>query len=122
MEAAWFWIALMLTAGGAAIYHHRQTLRTQWRIWKARTVRGPVDERVIEHLFYRAARLAARRGHARQPGQTWREWVFALPDPARRSILSRALDIFEKSKYGSQPASGGDFAILESAIRELRGP
>jgi len=122
VEAVWFWILVILAAGGATIYRHRLLLRTEWRVWRARTVEGPVDEQVVEHLFYRAARLAAGRKHPRRPGQTWREWVIALPDPARQSILAPALDVFERSKYGSQPASSSDFAVLESAIRGLRGP
>jgi hypothetical protein len=113
---------ILLSAGGALIYRNRVALRASWQVWRARHSKGPVEASVVEYLFYRAARLAARRGAARQAGQTWREWVVALPDPARRSALDRALDVFEKTKYGSQPASSSDFAILEGAIRELSTP
>jgi transglutaminase-like putative cysteine protease len=122
VEAWWFWIMALLTAGSAIIYKNRVALRAAWQVWRARNSKGPVESSVVEYLFYRAARLAARRGTARQAGQTWREWVVALPDPVRRSALDRALDVFEKTKYGSQPASSSDFAILEGAIRELSTP
>jgi hypothetical protein len=56
----------------------------------------------------------------RQPAQTWREWIFALPDANRRSILARALAVFEKSKYGRVPASSADFALMEEVLRELK--
>ena len=73
----------------------------------------------MEELFYRATRLAVRRGTRRQPGQTWREWTLSLPDPARRSKLSPALEIFEKSKYGRLPLSASDFSLLEETIRAV---
>jgi hypothetical protein len=82
--------------------------------------RGAVSEDVVEQLFYRAARAAGRKGRKRRPAETWREWIFGLPDPNRRSILERALEIFEKSKYGRMPVSSADFALLEETIRELR--
>src|SRR2546427_5584916 len=47
--------------------------------------------------------------------QTWREWIFGLPDPARRSILAKALAVFEKSKYGRLPASTADFDFSNTA-------
>ena len=43
-----------------------------------------------------------------------------LPDVQRRSILSKALDIFEKSKYGQLPVSAAEFALLEESIKELK--
>jgi hypothetical protein len=43
-----------------------------------------------------------------------------LPDPQRRSILARALVVFEKSKYGRLPVSAADFALLEEAVRNLK--
>jgi len=43
-----------------------------------------------------------------------------LPDANRRSILSKALDIFEKSKYGRLPVSAAEFALLEESIKELK--
>jgi hypothetical protein len=79
-----------------------------------------VNGEVIDHLFYRFTRLAGRRAAGRRPGETWREWVFGLEGPGRLSA-ERALDVFERSKYGGQGPTPGDFAILEEAIRELRG-
>src|SRR5262249_15851410 len=65
-------------------------------------------------------RLAQTRGPERRPAETWREWIFGLPDPNRRSILVKALAVFEKSKYGGMPASSADFALLEETIKELK--
>ena len=48
------------------------------------------------------------------------DWIFGLPDPSRRSILEKALAVFEKSKYGRMPASSADFALLEETIKELK--
>ena len=76
------------------------------------------DEAVVEQMFYRAARLAERRASKRAPAETWREWIFGLPDPHRRSILTRALVVFEKSKYGRVAVTDSDFVALESAIQE----
>jgi protein-glutamine gamma-glutamyltransferase len=122
MDRAAFWVLIGLTVTGFAVFRYRRPLSTQWRLVKARNGKGAVADDVVAHLFYRAAKLAGGRRYTREPGQTWREWVVALPDPTSQSILARALDIFEKSKYGSMRATSGDFEILEAAIRELRGP
>jgi hypothetical protein len=122
LERVWFWIGMLLVVSGAIMFRHRQYLKTRWQIRRARRHAQPVDERVVEYLFYRAAQLAAGKAHARKPGQTWREWIVSLPDSGRRSTLWEILDIFEKAKYGGMEVSPGDFALLESAIRELRGP
>ena len=71
-------------------------------------------------MFYRATRLAERRVPGRRPAETWREWIFGLPDANRRSMLTKALAVFEKSKYGRMPASSADFALLEETIKELK--
>jgi transglutaminase-like putative cysteine protease len=120
VESGWFWIVATAFILGSIGYKNRKSLRTQWHIWRLRHGRGAVNEDVVEHLFYCAARLAARRLQRRQPAQTWREWIFGLPDPNRRSILKGALDIFEKSKYGHMPVSAAEFTRLEEAIRELK--
>jgi hypothetical protein len=70
-------------------------------------------------MFYRATRRAERQAGKRRPGQTWREWIFRLPEPGRRSSLTKALEVFEKSKYGRLPVSPAEFVLLEEAIREL---
>jgi hypothetical protein len=105
---------------GATAYKHRRFLKTNLQIWRVRWGRGSANEDVVEHLFYRAARLAERKVPKRQSAQTWREWIFGLPDPHRRSILARALVVFEKSKYGRLPVSATDFALLEETIRAMK--
>jgi hypothetical protein len=115
-----FWaLAVILIIGGTA-FRKRRTLRTQLQIWRVRQGRGAVNEDIVEQMFYRAAKLAERRVSQRAPGETWREWIFGLPDPDRRSILARALTVFERSKYGHMPASAEDFTLLEQTIRELK--
>jgi hypothetical protein len=103
------------------LHRHRKLLKTELQIWRLRRGRGDVNENVVEQLFYRAARLAEGRLEKRRPAETWREWIFGLPDPDRRSILIRALEIFEKSKYGHMPISSAEFTLLEETIRELKG-
>jgi len=117
-----FWAVVILFAIILAAYKHRRAFRTQLQIWRVRQGRGAVNEDVVEQMFYRATRLAERRNLQRRPAETWREWIFGLPDPNRRSILKRALEIFEKSKYGRMPVSADDFVLLENTIRELKQP
>jgi transglutaminase-like putative cysteine protease len=120
MESVAFWAVLIVLILGGAGYKHRRALRIQLQIWNIRRGHGSAGEDVVAQLFYRAARLAERASPTRSPDQTWREWIFGLPDPNRRSILTRALIVFEKSKYGRLPVSETDFACLEDAIRELK--
>ena len=117
---AWFWAALIVLAGGGTACSYRQTLKTQLQIWRLRLGRGTVNETIVEQLFYRAARIAEGRVLKRQPAETWREWIFGLPDPHRQSILKKALEVFERSKYGRMPVSESDFIALENLIRELK--
>jgi hypothetical protein len=119
-ENGWFWSAVAAIFLGYGTYRNRKALRTQLRIWRLRRVGGTVNEDVVEQLFYRAARLAEGRTEKRRPAETWREWIFGLPDPDRRSILTRALEVFEKSKYGRQPVTSSEFQVLEQTIRELK--
>jgi uncharacterized protein DUF4129 len=120
VENQWFWIFLALMLLGNTVWNHRRQMKTYLDIWRLRRGRGHVNQDVVEQLFYRATRLAERRDGKRKPAETWREWIFGLPDVHRRSILSRALDIFEKSRYGHLPVSPAEFASLEEAIRELK--
>lgn len=115
-----FWIAVATIGLGITASKHRRTLAARLRIWSLRRGSGAVNEDVVEQLFYRAARLAERRVPKRRPAQTWREWVFGLPDPDRRSILARSLEIFEKSKYGRLPVSPVEFTLLEETVRKLK--
>jgi transglutaminase-like putative cysteine protease len=118
VPAVWIAIVFLIAASAAGTY--RRALKTQFHIWRARFGHGNVTEDVVERLFYRATRLAEQDGLKRGPGETWREWIFGLSDPARRSILTRALEIFERCKYGRMQVSAADFASLEQVIRELK--
>jgi hypothetical protein len=95
-------------------------VRTEFHIWRARNAGGAVTDEVVEEMFRRAARLADPEGKSRQPAETWREWIVGVSDPTRRSLLHRALSIYEKSKYGRLPVSASDFTVLEETIRELK--
>ncbi len=115
-----FWTFVTLLALGIAGLRYRTAIRTQLVIWRLRNGAGTVNDDVIAEMFYRAARLAEREGHRRAPAQTWREWILALPDAGGRGRLAKALEIFEKSKYGRLPVSAAEFTVLEQAIRELK--
>jgi len=120
VESSPFWSVLEALILAGLGYKHRKRLRITFQVWRLRHGRGRVSDEVVETLFYRATGLAERRHPKRRPAQTWREWIFGLPDPNRRSILKRALDVFEKSKYGRMPVSRAEFTLLEEAIRELK--
>lgn len=120
VNTAAFWMAAAVFIGLGSAYKNRRRLRTQFQIWRLRRGAGAVNEDIVEQLFYRAAELAERQVPKRRPAETWREWIIGLPDPNRRSILARALEIFERSRYGRMPISAGDFQALEQAIRELK--
>jgi protein-glutamine gamma-glutamyltransferase len=120
VENGWFWFSAALLLLGSVTWKNRRQIRTHLDIWRLRRGRGQVNQNVVEQLFYRAARLAEGRTGKRKPGETWREWIFGLPDVHRRSILSKALEIFEKSKYGHLPVSAAEFALLEDSIKELK--
>jgi hypothetical protein len=115
-----FWTVVVALVFAATVYRFRRTLQIQFRIWKVRRGRQAAGEDVVAQMFYRAARVAERASKKRRPGETWREWIFGLPEPAGRSILKSALEIFEKSKYGRMPVSASDFALLEDAVRKLK--
>jgi transglutaminase-like putative cysteine protease len=115
-----FRLVALVTVLATLTYQKRRTLRTQLQIFRLRRGRGTAGEDVVQEMFYRAARLAERRSQKRQPTETWREWILGLPDSHGRSILTEALEIFEKAKYGRMPVSTGDFALLEEAVRKLR--
>jgi hypothetical protein len=120
IETAWFWAFIVTVAIGSLVFKYEHALKLHLEIWRLRHGRGMMDQDVVEEMFYRATRLAQRRAPARHPAETWREWVFGLRDANRRSMLTKALAVFEKSKYGRMPASNADFAVLEETIRELR--
>ena len=120
IETLRFQLVALFTAIAAAAYHNRRALRMQLHIWRLRRGRGTADGDIVEQMFYRAARIAERKAQKRQAAETWREWILGLPDSNGRSILTEALEIFEKAKYGRMPVSTGDFALLEEAVRRLR--
>jgi len=120
-NTAAFWLISPLLILLVTALKYRRPLSTQLQIWRIHSGRGAASEDLIEQLFYRAAQLGERSGTARGPAETWREWIFGLPDPHCRSILKRALTVFEKAKYGRLPISSSDFACLEDAIRDLKG-
>jgi len=119
-DKPWFWMIVFAgTLSVVGLRYHR-FVRTEFHIWRARTGAGGVTDDAVEELFYRAARLADPEGKSRQPAETWREWIIGVSDPTRRSLLHRALSIYEKSKYGQMPVSASEFTVLEETIRELK--
>jgi hypothetical protein len=120
MGTSAFWAVSIGAAVAGSAYTRRRTLRTHLQIWRIRRGYGAVDEEIVEQLFYRAAHLAERGVPGRKPAETWREWIFGLPDPHRQSILKKALEVFERSKYGRMPVSENDFTALENLIQELK--
>jgi len=120
IETRWLWLVVTILGAGGLSVKYRHRLKMQLEIWRVRHGRGIIHKDIVEELFYRATQLAEGRSPKRRPAQTWREWIFGLPDPVRRSTLTKALAVFEKSKYGRQAASTADFAVLEETIRELR--
>jgi len=120
IETFSFWFGVVLLIAAVTAFRHRRVLKTRFHIWQLRRGRGAVNDDVVQEMFYRAARLAERGRSKRRPAETWREWIFGLPDPNRRSMLARALEVFEKSKYGRKPVSASEFTLLEETIRELK--
>jgi protein-glutamine gamma-glutamyltransferase len=116
----WFWLIVLASTLSVLGIRYHQFVRTEFHIWRARNGGGAVTEDVVEEMFRRAARLADPEGKSRQPAETWREWMIGVSDPTRRSLVHRALSIYEKSKYGRLPVSASDFTVLEETIRELK--
>src|SRR6185436_12858140 len=115
--AAGFWLTVLGVFFCGTAFHYRRDIRALWQVRQFRRGQAPMSSAVIEHMFFRAARLAERRKPSRLAAQTWREWALGLPDPGRRAILLPALGVLEKSKYSIEPVSTADFAILENAIQ-----
>jgi protein-glutamine gamma-glutamyltransferase len=101
------------------IYLMRQDLRSRWWLYQLRRT-GHVDGRIVTALFHRAVSLAQRKGPRRRDSQTWREWLGTVSHDQRRTVLQRALEVFERSKYGHQASSPADVAVMQEAVRELR--
>ena len=115
-----FWVLIGLSGASAVGIRYRRLIRTQIAIWQLRKGVGAMNDDVVEQLFYRAAKLAERTGAGRKPAETWREWIRALPDPGKQSRLGRALEVYERSRYGRLPLSSADFTLLEETIRALK--
>jgi protein-glutamine gamma-glutamyltransferase len=120
VDSGWIWIYSVAGIGALGIYRNRQDLWNRWQVWRGRNSAGTVDGKVVAALFYRAVRLAESEGPYRGRSQTWREWIVSLPHERRRSILTRALEVFEKSRYGRQATSDADVAVLKQAVTDLR--
>ena len=113
-------LGLRRGSGGRGLaYLKRKELWNRWWLFRLRRT-GRVDERVIDALFYRAVAIVGKNGPRRHPAETWREWIGIVPHERCRSILQRALEVFERSRYGPDPSSPADVATLQEAVRELR--
>ena len=121
VDSGWIWIYAVLAIAGSATYRNRQDFWNRWQAFKARNASGSVEGKVVAALFYRAVRLAESEGPYRSRSQTWREWILSVPHEQRRSILTRALEVFERSKYGRQTTPASDVAVLRQAVNDLRG-
>ena len=121
VETRWFWTAVAAAVAFGFAIKHRRTLHTHWKIWRLRRGQGSVDEDVVAQLFYRAAALAGGAARARLPHETWREWLDGLPDGGKQSVVSAALEIFEKVRYGGVQISSQEFSLLEETIQQLKG-
>ena len=115
--AIWLYAAILLA--GILAYTQRQALAHHWWLFRLRKS-GRVDGRVIHSLFYRVVGLMGKYGPRRRESETWREWVGIVPNEQCRSVLQRALEVFEKSKYSPEAASAADVIVLQEALRELR--
>jgi transglutaminase-like putative cysteine protease len=119
----WSWFAAPAMAVIALAFRFRRRLLAEWRLWKIRhghaaTAREVAD--AVEVLFQRATRLSGAQQQRRRPNQTWREWLHGVPHPQRRSILARAVTVFERARYGREAATMADVSVLEHALGELR--
>jgi transglutaminase-like putative cysteine protease len=121
INSGWIWIYAVAGLVAFATYRNRQDFWNRWQALRARNATGMVDGKVVAALFYRAVRLAESEGPYRSDSQTWREWIVNVPHEQRRSILTRAVEVFEKSKYGRQATSPDDVAVLRQAVNDLRG-
>jgi hypothetical protein len=119
LQGTFAWVCIAVVCVAYVVYDRRRDLRTRWWLFRLRRT-GRVDERMIHSLFQSAVRIVERQESHRRSSQTWREWIDAVAHADRRSILQRAADVFEKSRYGRSVSSAGDVAILQQAVRDLR--
>lgn len=121
VDSGRIWLYAVAALAAYAAFRNRQDFWNRWLAFRARNASGAVDGKVAAALFYRAVRLAESEGPYRGRSQTWREWIVSVPHEQRRSILTQALEVFEKSKYGRQTTSATDVAVLRQAVNDLRG-
>ncbi len=119
VETVWFWSGVLVAIAAGFAWKHRQKIRTRWKIWLARRGGRDADPDVVSALFYQAAALAAPKSAARLPHQTWREWTGSLPE-GKQSIISVALSVFEKARYGGSQITSEEFSHLEETIQQLK--
>jgi hypothetical protein len=113
----WIYVAILLT--GFLVYTKRQEFSNRWWLFRLRRT-GRVDARIIDVLFYRAVSIVGKHGPRRHPSETWREWIGIVPQDSCRAVLHRALEVFERSRFGPDPSTPADVATLQEAVRELR--
>jgi transglutaminase-like putative cysteine protease len=113
------WVYATMLVAAVLVYKKRLEIAHYWWLFRLRRT-GKVDGRIIDALFYRAIRLARRKLPPRRRSETWREWIGTMPQEDCRSTLQRALEVFEKSKYGPSASSVDDVHALRQAVRELR--
>jgi len=115
------WAYAIIVTVLMAAYQYRIGIWTRMQLVAANYRGGVAGDRLVTALFYRAVHLAERKGSQRRSSQTWREWIAGVPQEERRTILTQALEIFERSKYGRETTPATDIARLQEAVRELRG-
>jgi len=115
--AIWLYAGILLAS--ILVYRKRQELWNRWWLFRLQRT-GRVDARIIDALFYRAVSIVGKNGPRRLQSETWREWIGIVPHDGCRTILHRALEVFERSRYGPDPSSPADVATLQEAVRELR--
>jgi transglutaminase-like putative cysteine protease len=115
--AIWIYVTILLAV--TLVYTKRQEFLNRWWLFRLRRT-GRVDARIIDALFYRAVAIVGKNGPRRQQSETWREWIGIVPQDRCRAVLERALEVFERSRYGPDPSSPADVATLQEAVRELR--
>jgi transglutaminase-like putative cysteine protease len=120
LNSGWIWLYALAAIASFVLYKKRQDVWNHVQATWGKHSSAEADAKVVSALFYRAVKLAESEGPYRSRSQTWREWVLSLPHEQRRNILSRAVEIFERSKYGRQTATRDDVASLRQAVHDLR--
>ena len=120
LQTVWFWSVVLTAMLTRLAVAHRDRLRVYWKFLRLRTGLGQPDPDVVAELFQRAARLAAPGAGTRRPHETWREWAHELPDGSPHTLINRALEVFEKARYGEIPITREEISLLETTVAELK--